>query len=348
MTQQRIYRRFPTPECLERLHCGATSACFQNRFTVLSACFNLRLALFQCFFERCIGIRRQHLSPFITVIACRVAARKNVTECVCRAAVRRRFDDRNLLAYLVQQGHHVSRRVVGCVQQHVKQRKLNLAQRLHAALEVFGCQHFVKQRARQWLIRVDMSGHVFEHIPFPAKVLHELARQLDGVPFHAADARHITLVDLCQHVVQPVAKFMEQRRHIVMRKQRRLAAHTVGKVAHQMRDRRLQLVRVRPQPAGAHVVHPGAAAFAGARRLVQIKLTYQNPSAFNAEKLHARLPHGCFVFANRHFKQRFNDFEQTRQHLGRSEILFDFLFAKRIARFLELFGNVRKVPRLRF
>ena len=33
-----------------------------------------------------------------------------------------------------------------------------------------------------------MRGHVFEHVPFPAKVFHELTGQFDRVPFHAADA----------------------------------------------------------------------------------------------------------------------------------------------------------------
>ena len=135
---------------------------------------------------------------------------------------------------------------MGGVQQHVKQRKLNLPQRLHAALEVLGSQHFVEQRARQWLARVDMRRHMLEHIPLPAKVLHELAGQLDRVPFHPADARHVTLVDLAQEVVQAMAKFVEQRRHVVVRQQGRFAANPVGKVAHQVRDGGLQLTRVWP------------------------------------------------------------------------------------------------------
>jgi len=78
--------------------------------------------------------------------------------------------------------------VVLGVQQHVEQRELDLAQRLHAALEVFGSQHLVEQGARQWLAGIHMGGHVPQHIPFPAEVLHELAGQLDRVPLHAADA----------------------------------------------------------------------------------------------------------------------------------------------------------------
>ena len=63
-------------------------------------------------------------------------------------------------------------------------------------------------------------------------------------------------------------------------------------------------------------------------------------------KLHAFIPHRRFVFTNRHIEQGFDDFEQTCQHFGRGEVLFDFLFAERITRFFELFANVRPIPRL--
>ncbi len=60
-------------------------------------------------------------------------------------------------------------------------------------------------------------------VPLPAEVLHELARQLDGVPFDAGDAGHAEVVDLRQHVLQAVAELVEQRGHVVVRQQRRLA-----------------------------------------------------------------------------------------------------------------------------
>ena len=76
-----------------------------------------------------------------------------------------------------------------------------------------------------------VRGHVLEHVPLPAEVFHELAGQLDGVPFHTADARDIALVDLREHVVQAVAELMEQRGHVVVREQGGLAGHAFGEVA---------------------------------------------------------------------------------------------------------------------
>jgi hypothetical protein len=127
------------------------------------------------------------------------------------------------------------------MQQHVEQRELDLAQGGQAALEVLGRQHLVEQRARQRLAGVDVRRHVAcSTLPLPAEVLHELARELHRVPFDAADARHVALVHLREHVVQAVAGLVEQGDHVVVREQRRLALHALGEVADQVRHRRLQ------------------------------------------------------------------------------------------------------------
>jgi hypothetical protein len=120
-----------------------------------------------------------------------------------------------------------------------------LTQGLQAALEIFGSQHLVKQRAWQGFAGVHMRSHVFEDRPFPTKVFHELAWQFHRVPFHPADARNIALIDLGEHVVQAMAAFMKQSDHIVMREQRRLSVDALCKVADQMRHRRLQMPGVR-------------------------------------------------------------------------------------------------------
>jgi len=113
-----------------------------------------------------------------------------------------------------------------------------------------------------------MRRHVLEHVPFPAKVFHELAGQFHRVPLNTADTRHVALLNLRQQVVQTVPKFVEQGDDIVVREQGRFAVHAFGKVTDQMGHRRLQLAVVGAQPAGAHIVHPGTAAFAGAGRWV--------------------------------------------------------------------------------
>ncbi len=81
----------------------------------------------------------------------------------------------DLGAHLAQQRHEILLRVMAGVQQHVKQRELNLAQRLQTALKIAGGQHLVKQFARQGCAGLYMGGHMAQHAPFPAEVLHELA-----------------------------------------------------------------------------------------------------------------------------------------------------------------------------
>ncbi|MPN30821.1 hypothetical protein SDC9_178292 [bioreactor metagenome] len=195
-----------------------------------------------------------------------------------------------------------------------------------------------------------MGGHVLEHIPFPAEVFHELAGQFHRIPFHARDARDVALVHLREHVVQAVAGFMEEGDHVVMREQRGLAIHACRKVADQVCYGCLQLVVVRAQPARAHVVHPGAAALALAGGLVQIELADQHgplrAGAFDAVELDVRVPHRRGVLADRDFKQRLDNLEQARQHLGRREVLLDLLLAEGVARLLQLFGDEGPVPGL--
>ncbi len=119
-----------------------------------------------------------------------------------------------------------------------------------------------------------------------------------------------------------------------------------AKLQHHVGHGRLQLASVWAQPAAAHIVHPGAAAFALAGGLVEVELTDQLAVALQAVELHVRVPHGSLVFDDLHVKQVLNDSEQTGEHLGRGEVLFHFLLAEGVARFLELFGDVGPVPRL--
>ena len=111
------------------------------------------------------------------------------------------MDDGHFLAHLLQQRHDVGWRHILMVQQHVEQGKFNLAQRLHAALKVLRRQHLVEERARQGLAAIDMRGHVLQHLPLPAEIFHELARQFHRIPLHPADARDTVLVHLREHVV---------------------------------------------------------------------------------------------------------------------------------------------------
>ena len=83
---------------------------------------------------------------------------------------------------------------------------------------------------------------LLQHLPLPAEILHELARQLDRIPLDAVDAGDAEFVDARQQVVQAVAELVEQRQHLVVREQRRLAADRAGEIAGQVGHWRLHAV----------------------------------------------------------------------------------------------------------
>ncbi|MNT01234.1 hypothetical protein D3C72_1356910 [compost metagenome] len=114
-----------------------------------------------------------------------------------------------------------------------------------------------------------------------------------------------------------------------------------------MGNGRLQLAVVRPQPAGAHIVHPGATAFAVARRRVQVELAYQFAIALDAVELHCLVPHGGKVLLDLHAEQGLYDAKQPCQHLGGREVLLELLLAEGIARFLQMLADIAPVPGLR-
>lgn len=47
-----------------------------------------------------------------------------------------------------------------------------------------------------------------------APVLHELRRQLHGIPLHPVDAGAVPVPHRCQHVLQAVAELVEQGFHL--------------------------------------------------------------------------------------------------------------------------------------
>ncbi len=93
----------------------------------------------------------------------------------------------------------------------------------------FAASILSNKRARQRGAGVDVRGHLAQHVPFPAEVLHELTGQFDRVPLDAVDARYAELVDLREQMVQAVAELVEQGDHVVVGEERRLAADRRGR-----------------------------------------------------------------------------------------------------------------------
>ena len=100
-----------------------------------------------------------------------------------------------------------------------------------------------------------------------AKISLETLRSIDGYVASALvdiDSGMLlagdgTGVNLRQHMMQTMAKLMEQGHHFVMGKQRRLATDRFVEITGQVRHRMLQAA-VGAMAAALAVVHPGPAA----------------------------------------------------------------------------------------
>lgn len=146
------------------------------------------------------------------------------------------------------------------MQAEIEQAELQLAQNKHRRLVVFRRQHFLQQLLRQRFTGFIMAGDKRQRFRLPAPVLHKLARQLDRIPRHPADAGNPGGVDAGQHMVQTVAELVEQGDHFVMGEQRRLAVDRAVEVTGQVGDRLLQGTIQFTHLADA-VVHPRPRAY---------------------------------------------------------------------------------------
>ena len=165
-----------------------------------------------------------------------------------------------------------------------------------------------------------MFCHVAQHVPFPAEVFHELRRQFDRIPFHAVDAGDAQVLDTCQKMMQAVTELVEQGDDFVMGKQRRLAWQRRSVVAVEIGHRRLDAVAL-PAPCDG-VVHPGAAALAGAGIEVEVELADLLAAMVgNLEEFHVLMPHWRLGRADMQAIDGFHHLEHAGQHVGLGEIL---------------------------
>ena len=96
--------------------------------------------------------------------------------------------------------------------------------------------------------------------------------------------------------------------------------------------------------AVARIVHPRAAALAGARIQVEVELADQAAIAFDPVELHVRVPDRRRVGLDLHRKQALHHAEQAVDHFRLGEVLLHFLFGKRVTLLAQLFRRIGEVP----
>src|SRR6266581_1816363 len=135
MPQQGVDLWRPAPKGYERFQRRPASAPRQDLVPKPGAGLRREHALL---LEQAVGVSREDLRPLVAVIAGRVATREDVAERIRRAVVVRARHDSHFAADRPEQieGRKARVRIEIAVQMHVEQRELELADELHAALEV--------------------------------------------------------------------------------------------------------------------------------------------------------------------------------------------------------------------
>jgi hypothetical protein len=165
-----------------------------------------------------------------------------------------------------------------------------------------------------------MTRDAAEHASVPGVVLHELARQLDGVPGNTVDPRDARIVHPGEQVMQAVAKLVEQRQHIVMCQESGPSLSRRQHVADQVRHRQS---RAGGQAlASDALIHPRAAALVGSGIGIEIEAADRPPpGALDLEEAHVRVPHGrAAALPNAHIEQPLGDLEQAGEDARQRKI----------------------------
>ena len=189
-----------------------------------------------------------------------------------------------------------------------------------------------------------MAREAVERLALPAEVLHELAGQLDGVPFDAVDARHRRPADLGQQVVQAVAELVEQGDDVVVGQQAGAALDgrrgVAGEVGHGD-------LAGEAEPRAADV-HPRAAALALAGVVVEVHAgTHAAIGIEHVEVLHVRMPgRDVQALAEAHAEHVGGDVEHALEHAGQREVGLELLLLEGVARDAQLLAGPADVPGL--
>ncbi len=168
---------------------------------------------------------------------------------------------RYLSTYFVQQLLHIHRLLTEfVVQAEIEQGKFLLTHGHHRALEMFGSEQFIQQFLWQRFACFIVTGNKGQRLRLVTPVFQELARQFDGIPGHAINAAHRRHINLRQHMVQAMTKFMEQRGQFVVGQQCRFITNRRREITHQISHRQLDAA-IGVTATDTAIIHPRPAAF---------------------------------------------------------------------------------------
>ena len=236
------------------------------------------------------------------------------------------------------------RRVEVCMQFEIEAGEFDLAQGIERRVEGARAEQALQHVDRQRLTGGHVRGYERQHLAPPHEILHELTRQLDGVPCHPVDARNAGISDLGEHVMQAVAELVKQRGDFVVRQEGRSRRDRSGEVAYQLRDR--QRVARGQRLGDDAFVHPCAAALLGARIGIEVEAGDDFVAGVQQiVKADAGMPHADRrSLTHADSVQALRQREQTCQYLGKRKIRPQRLLRDLESALLQAFAIESNVP----
>ena len=295
-----------------------------------------------------IGI--EDLRPLVGVVAGGVAgaAAEEVVEAAHHRG-RRCFERREVVGeHLTVHGVEILAEEIGQagVELEIELGEGQLAHESGRAHVVFRGDHLGEELLGDRLVGLEVACEEIQRFPVPAEILHDLGRELDEIPRHVR-ARQGFHGDLAEQAVQQVAEFMENRFHLAMGQQRRLAIDGRAHIPDDQAEVRLA------ERAGVQRVHPRAAAFGLARVPVGVERAKVRGRfrIVNLVEPALGMPgldraHSGFQLADGDAEKPGADLEHAGHHAIHREIRTQHLLVEIIVFLALLLGPVSGLPRL--
>mmetsp|Transcript_32916 Transcript_32916/g.72706 ORF Transcript_32916/g.72706 Transcript_32916/m.72706 type:complete len:347 (-) Transcript_32916:991-2031(-) len=237
------------------------------------------------------------------------------------------------------------------MQLQIDGREVDLAQHHGSGAEgLCGLEPLV-QLLRQGLPALVVLGEAVQGAPVIAPVLHELGGQLHGVPLNAPDTGHHALLHLSQHVLQGVAKLVEQRLDLAEGHETGLVADGGDLVAHHVRHWQTHIAALGGKQAALshHLCHPGTSTLlSGPAVGIEEEVCLGTAVLEHLEEAHVLVPHGGEAVhrLDLHTKQAVGQLEQALQHVGQGKVGPELLLVDVVASLTQPLSPEGHVPPL--
>src|SRR3989338_8078031 len=236
-SKERFRVQVSTAKCTETLRHGTGTAGLKKFFGVPLA--NAGREWISGFQKHAVGICGMPERPGITEVTGRISSGKDMGESVRKPVVAVKRTHLNARLDFSPQCICVMRffGIIRCEQLPIERAKRKLPYTEQRSMKKFPRQKFLDLFLGKRRAGFLVCSHAFEHFPFPAVVFHELARELDHVPFHVLHAK-LTARSFPEKVVEIMPELVKECQYfLVVPKVRLFSSGGFGKVTDEVGDR---------------------------------------------------------------------------------------------------------------